>query len=241
MRFDCFYYPVLQDDGSIVKCCDKICDFNFGDKVPTKTLYYNYKSSFVIYQNSKLFIVEKGILKKEANIDDLKFPLKIIFNHGTQLIVDKKTDLSSIRLLVPGFFEKEKFLGDLFFLSEVYRQDIKQAQYNVMNDLTNSVIDVQYLNSEIHNATESLINQLRVIQDKFTNLLDENPSIIDDYLNYMNFHSQEDILEIGIYGYFKKDTRQYNEYRKNCLMFNRKPIYPKFKLDHLVDSISKYK
>lgn len=241
MKFDCFYYPVLSSDGCVFRINNGIRSFNFGDKVPTKTLYYNYNSSFVIYQNSKLFIVEDGILKEECDIDSLKFPLKIIFNHGTQLTVNKKSDLSSIRLLVPGFFEKEKLLGDLFFLSEVYTRQIKNAQYSVMNDLTNSVRDVEYLNDEIHNATEGLLKDLKVIQEKFTSLINENPSLIDDYLNYMNFSSEEDMLEIGINKYFEEDTDQYNEYIKSSLIYNRKPIYPKFKLEHLVSSISQYK
>ncbi len=241
MKFDCFYYPVLSNDDRIVRCNEGIRSFDFGDEVPTKTLYYNYDSSFVIYQNSKLFIVEDGILKEEANIDSLKFPLKIIFNHGTQLTIDKKSDLSSIRLLVPGFFEKEKILGELFFLSEVYTRKIRDAQYSVMNDLTNSVRDVKYLNDEISRATKGLLKQLKIIQEKFIKLIDENPTLIDDYLNYMNFHSEEDMFKIGINKYFEEDTEQYNEYRKNSLIYSRKPIYPKFKLEHLVSSISKYK
>ena len=63
MKFDCFYYPVLSNHGDVVKCNDGIRSFNFGDEPPTKTLYYNYNPSFVIYQNINLFIVEKGILK----------------------------------------------------------------------------------------------------------------------------------------------------------------------------------
>lgn len=241
MRFDCFYYPILNNDGNIVKCNEGIRSFNFGDKVPTKTLYYNYSSSFVIYQNSKLFIIEDGILKEEANMDSLKFPLKIIFNHGTQLTIDKKSDLPSIRLLLPGFFEKEKVLGELFFLSEVYTRKIRDAQYSVMNDLTNSVRDVEYLNDEIHKATKGLLRQLKIIQEKFIKLIEENPSLIDDYLNYMNFDNEEDMFEIGINKYFEEGTEQYNEYRKNSLIYNRKPIYPKFKLENLVSSINKYK
>ena len=241
MRFDCFYYPILNNDGNIVKCNEGIRSFNFGDKVPTKTLYYNYSSSFVIYQNSKLFIIEDGILKEEANIDSLKFPLKIIFNHGTQLTIDKKSDLPSIRLLLPGFFEKEKVLGELFFLSEVYTRKIRDAQYSVMNDLTNSVRDVEYLNDEIHKATKGLLRQLKIIQEKFIKLIEENPSLIDDYLNYMNFDNEEDMFKIGINKYFEEGTEQYNEYRKNSLIYNRKPIYPKFKLENLVSSINKYK
>ena len=171
MKFDCFYYPILSNEGNIVKCNDGIRSFNFGDKVPTKTLYYNYNSSFVIFQNSKLFIVENEILKEEANIDDLKFPLKIIFNYGTQLTIQKKSDLSSIRLLVPGFFEKEKSLGELFFLSEVYTRKIRDTQYSVMNDLTNSVRDVKYLNDEIEHATKGLLKQLKLIECKFENLI----------------------------------------------------------------------
>ena len=195
MKFDCFYYPILSNEGNIVKCNDGIRSFNFGDKVPTKTLYYNYNSSFVIFQNSKLFIVENEILKEEANIDDLKFPLKIIFNYGTQLTIQKKSDLSSIRLLVPGFFEKEKSLGELFFLSEVYTRKIRDAQYSVMNDLTNSVRDVKYLNDEIEHATKGLLKQLKLIECKFENLINENPSLIEDYLRYMDFKEEEDMFK----------------------------------------------
>ena len=213
MKFDCFYYPVLSNHGDVVKCNDGIRSFNFGDEVPTKTLYYNYNPSFVIYQNSKLFIVEKGILKEEASIDTLKFPLKIIFNHGTQLTIEKKSDLSSIRLLVPGFFEKEKELGELFFLSEVYKRKIKEAQYKVMSDLTNAVRDVEYLNQEINHATRNLLN----------------------------FDNEEDMFKIGINKYFEENREQYNEYRKNSLLYNRKPIYPKFKLQNLIKSIENYK
>lgn len=241
MKFDCFYYPILSNEGNIVKCNDGIRSFNFGDKVPTKTLYYNYNSSFVIFQNSKLFIVENEILKEEANIDDLKFPLKIIFNYGTQLTIQKKSDLSSIRLLVPGFFEKEKSLGELFFLSEVYNRKIRDAQYSVMNDLTNSVRDVKYLNDEIEHATKGLLKQLKLIECKFENLIKENPCLIEDYLKYMDFKEEEDMFKIGINKYFEEETEQYNEYRKNTLLFNRKPIYPKFKLKHLVRSVNKYK
>ena len=241
MKFDCFYYPILSNEGNIVKCNDGIRSFNFGDKVPTKTLYYNYNSSFVIFQNSKLFIVENEILKEEANIDDLKFPLKIIFNYGTQLTIQKKSDLSSIRLLVPGFFEKEKSLGELFFLSEVYTRKIRDTQYSVMNDLTNSVRDVKYLNDEIEHATKGLLKQLKLIECKFENLINENPGLIEDYLKYMDFKEEEDMFKIGINKYFEEETEQYNEYRKNTLLFNRKPIYPKFKLNHLVNSVSKYK
>ena len=110
-----------------------------------------------------------------------------------------------------------------------------------MNDLTNSVIDVKYLNDEISRATKGLLKQLKVIQEKFITLIDENPTLIDDYLNYMHFDNEEDMLEIGINKYFEEETEQYNEYRKNSLIYNRKPIYPKFKLEHLVSSINKYK
>ena len=241
MKFDCFYSPVLSNDGCVIRCNDEIMSFHFGDKVPTKTLYYNYNPSFAIFQNSRLFIVEYGILKEETDIDDLKFPLKIVFNHGTQLIINKKSDLSSIRLLLPGFFEKEKILGELFFLSEVYTRKIKNAQYSVMNDLTNSVRDVEYLNDKLHEATKNLFSQLKIIQGKFIKLVDENPSIINDYLNYMNFNEEEDIPQIDINKYFEKNTEQYNEYLKNSLIYNRKSIYPKFKLENLVNSINKYK
>ena len=222
MKFDCFYYPVLDKNGNVVKCNNGIRSFNFGDEVPTKTLYYNYGDSFAIYQNSKLFIVENKKLKEETDIDTLKFPLKIVFNYGTQLTIQKKSDLSSIRLLLPGFFEKEKELGELFFLSEVYSRKIKEAQYSVMNNLTNSVRDVSYLNDEIHHATDSLIKELKIIE-------------------YMSYKDEEDMFNIGINKYFDEGTEQYNQYKKDLSILKRKLIYPKFKLQHFVSSIDKYK
>ena len=241
MKFDCFYYPVWDAEGKVVRSNDGIRDFNFGDEVPTKTLFFNYNNSYVIYQNSKLFIVENGILKKEANIDDLKFPLKIIFNHGTQLTVEKKSDLSSVRLFLPGFYEKEKQLGELFFLSEVYTRKIRDAQYRVMNELTNSARDVTFLNDEIQQATKGYLKELKEIQNKFIELNNTYPNIIDDYLKYMDFKDEEDMFKIGINKFFEKDTEQYKEYEKNTLIFNRKAIYPEFKLQHLISSINNYK
>ena len=241
MKFDCFYYPVWDAEGKVVRSNDGIRDFNFGDEVPTKTLFFNYNNSYVIYQNSKLFIVENGILKKEANIDDLKFPLKIIFNHGTQLTVEKKSDLSSVRLFLPGFYEKEKQLGELFFLSEVYTRKIRDAQYRVMNELTNSARDVTFLNDEIQHATKGYLKELKEIQNKFIELNNTYPNIIDDYLKYMDFKDEEDMFKIGINKFFEKDTEQYKEYEKNTLIFNRKAIYPEFKLQHLISSINNYK
>ena len=241
MKFDCFYYPVWDAEGKVVRSNDGIRDFNFGDEVPTKTLFFNYNNSYVIYQNSKLFIVENGILKKEANIDDLKFPLKIIFNHGTQLTVEKKSDLSSVRLFLPGFYEKEKQLGELFFLSEVYTRKIRDAQYRVMNELTNSARDVTFLNDEIQQATKGYLKELKEIQNKFIELNNTYPNIIDDYLKYMDFKDEEDMFKIGINKFFEKDTEQYKEYEKNTLIFNRKAIYPEFKLQHFISSINNYK
>lgn len=241
MKFDCFYYPVWDAEGKVVRSNVGIRDFNFGDEVPTKTLFFNYNNSYVIYQNSKLFIVENGILKKEANIDDLKFPLKIIFNHGTQLTVQKKSELSSVRLFLPGFYEKEKQLGELFFLSEVYTRKIRDAQYRVMNELTNSARDVTFLNDEIQQATKGYLKELKEIQNKFIELNNTYPNIIDDYLKYMDFKDEEDMFKIGINKFFEKDTEQYKEYEKNTLIFNRKAIYPEFKLQHLISSINNYK
>lgn len=241
MKFDCFYYPVWDAEGKVVRSNDGIRDFNLGDEVPTKTLFFNYNNSYVIYQNSKLFIVENGILKKEANIDDLKFPLKIIFNHGTQLTVEKKSDLSSVRLFLPGFYEKEKQLGELFFLSEVYTRKIRDAQYRVMNELTNSARDVTFLNDEIQQATKGYLKELKEIQNKFIELNNTYPNIIDDYLKYMDFKDEEDMFKIGINKFFEKDTEQYKEYEKNTLIFNRKAIYPEFKLQHFISSINNYK
>lgn len=146
MVFQCFYYPTLNNEGKVFKCSEDLIEFSFGDEVPTKTLYYNYGENFAIFENSRFFVVENSILKEQIDSSNLKFPLKIVFNQGTQLTVFSRNDLSSIRLLLSGENEQEKELGELFFLSRVLNGQIKSIQYNIMEDLTNCSRDFQYIN-----------------------------------------------------------------------------------------------
>ena len=99
-----------------------------------------YGENFAIFENSRFFVVENSILKEEIDSSNLKFPLKIVFNQGTQLTVFSRNDLSSIRLLLSGENEQEKELG------RVLNGQIKSIQYNIMEDLTNCSRDFQYIN-----------------------------------------------------------------------------------------------
>lgn len=235
MKFECFYYPVLIDD-EVVKKNEDLISFEFGNVVPCKTLYYNYGQNFAIYKNEEFFIVEDGILKKTITSNDLKYPLKMVFNKGTQLTIFSHKDLSSIRLLLKGENEKEKQLGELFFLSIALNRKIKNIQYKVMADLTNSSRDFNYINQEIDLRTEELLNELRTVESKFNNLVINYPDIKNAYLDYMNFSNKEDILQLSINKYFKENTEEYKEYMLKSSVWKSKPIYPKFKLDHLVNS-----
>ena len=236
MVFQCFYYPVLNENGKVIKCSDNLIEFNFKDEVPTKTLYYNYGNDFVIFENSRFFVVENSILKEEIDSSKLKFPLKIVFNQGTQLTILSRNDLSSIRLLLKGEYEKEKELGELFFLSRVLNRQIKNIQYNIMEDLTNCSRDFQYINNELSEGTKESLEKLKIVEDKFYNLTLNNPNIKNFYLKYMNFNDKEDMLKLSIYKYFKKDTEEYKDYHIKTLIWNNKPIYPKFKLDTFINS-----
>lgn len=64
MKFTCFYYPIITKDGVVVRYDKDIIEFGFVDKVPTKTLYYNYGKSFIIYQDEEFYVVENERLKK---------------------------------------------------------------------------------------------------------------------------------------------------------------------------------
>ena len=238
MVFQCFYYPTLNNEGKVVKCSEDLIEFSFGDEVPTKTLYYNYGENFAIFENSRFFVVENSILKEEIDSSNLKFPLKIVFNQGTQLTIFSRNDLSSIRLLLSGENEQEKELGELFFLSRVLNRQIKSIQYNIMEDLTNCSRDFQYINNELSEATKELLEKLKIVEGKFYNLTLNNPDIKDSYLTYMNFNNQEDMLKLSIYKYFKRDTEEYKNYYVKTLVWNNKPIYPKFKLDTLINSFN---
>lgn len=236
MVLECFYYPILNDQEEIVRCNTDLVEFNFGDEVPTKTLYYNYGDSFAIYQGDEFFVVENKVLTKSISKDELKFPLNIIFNKGTQMKVQSAKDLSNIRLLLKGENELEKELGELFFLSMVLNRKIKNIQYKVLSTLTNSSRDCSFINRELHINTENLLSQLKIVEDKFYKLTSNNPELKDSYLKYMNFGEKEDMLQLSINKFFIEGTDENSEYKLKSSVWKSKPIHPKFKLDNLINS-----
>ena len=235
MRFDCFYYPTLKGN-EIIKSTDNIIEFKFGDKVPCKTLYYNYGDNFAIYQGDEFFIVENNILKRSISFDKLKYPLKIIFNKGTQMTIFSPKELTSIRLVLKGENENEKLLGELLYLSIELNRRIKNIQYKIMSELTNSSKDYNYINESLDLNTKDLLDKLKIVESLFYNLTIEYPKIKEDYLEYMNFGVKEDLNNVSIYKYFNHDTDEYKEYKLRSSVWKTKPIYPKFKLDHLLNS-----
>lgn len=236
MVLECFYYPILSDDKKVIRCNKDLIEFKFGDEVPTKTLYYNYGDSFAIYQGDDFFVVDNKILTKSISKDELKFPLNIVFNKGTQMTVKSAKDLSNIRLLLNGENELEKELGELFFLSMVLNRKIKNIQYKVLSTLTNSARDYSFINRELHINTETLLSQLKIVENTFHELTLNNPSIKDSYLKYMNFNETEDMLKLSINKYFLESTDEYCEYKLKSSVWKSKPIHPKFKLDNLINS-----
>ena len=238
MKFECFYYPVVNPEGKVVKTIRNVKLFNYGDEVPTKTLYYNYGKNFAIYQGSKIIAVEDGILKKELSKDELKFPLKLVFDKGTQLTIFGKEELSSVRLLLSGENEVEKELGALFFLSRVYNRKIKTIQYDVMAELNNCYRDVNYVNETIEERTKDLIKDLRIVEKNFRDLVIKYPDIKEKYLSYMNFGDKEDMFDLSINKYCVEGSEQYEYYKVESVVLKAKPIYPKFKLDHFMSSMN---
>lgn len=236
MKFDCFYYPQLSESNTIVRINDNMKEFNFGDVVPTKTIYYNYGKNFAIYQAGELYIVENSILKGTMNKNEIKYPLKLVFNKGTQLTVQSPSELPSVRLLLDGENELEKELGDLFYLSLVLNRKITTTQYKVMSDLSNSCIDFMFMNQEIDRSTRDMLNELRIIEVLFYKLTEGNHNLKDSFLTYMDFAEQEDLLELAIHKYFNTDTDEYKDYQIKHAMYSSRPIYPKFKLDHMINS-----
>ena len=237
MRFECFYYPNIEN-GEVVKTTRNVKLFEYGDEVPTKTLYYNYGKNFAIYQGSRIVVVEDGILKGEISKDELKFPLKLVFDKGTQLTVFSKEDLASVRLLLNGEHEAEKELGALFFLSMVYDRKIRTVQYKVMEDLTNCTRDPNYINETIEEGTKDLIADLQTVEKKFRDLVISNPDIKEKYLDYMNFGNEEDMFNLSINKYCVEGSEQGDRYKAEKAVLKAKPIYPKFKLDHFMSSVN---
>lgn len=236
MKFDCFYYPQLNDSNKIIRVNENIKEFDFGDKVPTKTLYYNYGNDFAIYQGGEFYIVENAILKGTMTHDEIKYPLNLVFNKGTQLTINSPDELQLIRLLLKGENEAEKELGDLFYLTLVFNRKITTTQYQVMSDLANCSRDFIYMNQELEQRTRHLLNDLKVVEDLFYNLTKNDPNLKNSYLKYMNFNDKEDLLELGIHRYFLPHTEDYRDFVIKNLMYSKRPIYPKFKLDNLINS-----
>ncbi|RDY22538.1 hypothetical protein CHF27_012900 [Romboutsia maritimum] len=236
MIFECFYYPIINENKEVIRTNKNLKEFNFGDKVPTKTLYYNYGKNFAIYQPDEFFVIENSILTKSISAKDLKYPLNLVFNKGTQLTIFSPSDLPSVRLLIKGEHESKKELGDLFFLSIVLNRKIKNIQYKVMSELTNSSRDYHYVNRELDLNTKSLMNDLKMVESKFYNLTLDNPCLKDEYLKYMNFGNKEDMFELSINKYFIDGTEEYDQHKLKSLVWQSKPIYPKFKLDNLINS-----
>ena len=236
-KFECFYYPIIEH-GDVVRTTRNVRSFEFGEKVPTKTLYYNYGQNFAIYQGSRIMVVEDGSLKGEITKDDLKFPLKLVFDKGTQLTIFNKEDLKSVRLLMNGEHEIEKELGALFFLSRVLNRKIKTIQYKIMSDLTNSSRDTDYINTSIEEQTKDLISELQIVERKFRDLVVKNPDIKEKYLDYMNFGTKEDMFDLSINKYCVEGSEQYEYFKVESKVLKAKPIYPKFKLDHFMSSMN---
>lgn len=236
MLFECFYYPILNANNKVVKCCDNLIEFSFGDKVPTKTLYYNYGENFIIYHGDEFFSVEDGVLTGCIDYNNITFPTSIVFNKGTQLTVNSKRDLKSIRLVLNGEFEIEKSFGNLFFLYNSISTKIKHTQYDTLSLLTNSARDCSFVNDELDINTEKLIYDLQVVKSMIRDFIIENPSLEMDYLNYMNFSDSDLLLDFSIYRYFVKESKEYKGYSHQKLNSKKKNSCPKLKLATMLKS-----
>ncbi|MGL5313953.1 MAG: hypothetical protein ACRC92_11965 [Peptostreptococcaceae bacterium] len=236
MKFECFYYPQLNEEGKVIKSIEGIKEFNFKDEVPTKTLYYNYGKNFAIYQGGDFYVVENGVLSKSITFEELKYPLRLVFNRGTQLTIFSSKELPSVRLLLKGENEIEKELGELFFISTVLNRKIKTVQYKVMGELANSSRDSSFVNKSLDIETKDLLDSLKAVESQFYNLTINHSNIKDTYLNYMNFGNKEDMFELSINKYFEEGTEENKQYKLQSLVWQSKPIYPKFKLDNLINS-----
>lgn len=140
------------------------------------------------------------------------FPLNIVFGKGRQIKIFSRKDLPSIRLLLNRENKEEKELGELFALSLILNRKIRDVQYEIMSELTNSSRDYNYINEEIEKRTKGLIKDLNIVESNFYNITIKNLKLKDSYLNYMNFSNEEDMLELSINKYFKKDTPEYKHY-----------------------------
>lgn len=233
MLFECFYYPILSNN-KIIKSCDKLNEFNFGDKLPVKTLYYNYGENFIIYQGDEFFRVKDSILLDTVNPTEINFPINIIFNKGTQLTINSLKDLNSIRLILNGEFEEEKNFGSLFFLYNNLVYKIKHTQYDILSLLTNSSRDYIFINDELDLNTQNLLIALHTVRDKICNLLEENKKLITQYIKYMNFNDDDNLTNLSIYKYFPKDTEEHNEFSIQTSKCKNKKSHPKDKLYKLI-------
>lgn len=235
MLFECFYYPILGNSGTVIKSYHKLNNFKFGDIVPTKTIYYNYGDNFIIYQGENFFKVKNKILLGPVDFKDISFPNTIVFNNGTQLTVSSDKELKSIKLISQGEFKSEKELGNLFFLYNYFVKEIKLAQYDVLSILTNSSQNCSFINNELDINTENLINNLNIIKSKICDLLNSDHDIKTSYLIYMNFKENENLFNLSIYNFFKKESKEYKNYLKQASNPRHNNKDPKTKLEKMLE------
>lgn len=177
--FDISLYDYLGDDQvqlfySPIICTEKIVylggnflKFNKGDKLPLKTLYYQYPDNFIVYHNRTsekiISIIKNGVFLKTKYLKEISttdLTELIVDIKGTPLNIKKISDFEIIH-------ENKVFATNTDILSKTFGEYL-------------------YLLSEYTMSGYDKADNINYIKNKIKSILNTDKSILNRYCNWIN-------------------------------------------------------
>ncbi len=161
-----FYSPIICK-GKIAYLGGNFLKFNKGDKLPLKTLYYQYPDNFIVYHNRTsekiISIIKNGVFLKTKYLKEISttdLTELIVDTKGTPLNINKVSDFEIIH-------ENKVFATNTDILSKTFGEYL-------------------YMLSECTMSGYDKTDNINYIKSKIKYILDTDKSILDRYCNWIN-------------------------------------------------------
>lgn len=161
-----FYSPIICNE-KIAYLGGNFLKFNKGDKLPLKTLYYQYPDNFIVYHNRTsekiISIIKNGVFLKTKYLKEISttdLTELIVDIKGTPLNINKVSDFEIIH-------ENKVFTTNTDILSKTFGEYL-------------------YMLSEYTISGYDKTDNINYIKNKIKYILDTDKSILDRYCNWIN-------------------------------------------------------
>lgn len=165
-RVQLFYSPIIYKE-KIAYLGGNFLKFNKGDKLPLKTLYYQYPDNFIVYHNRTsekiISIIKNGVFLKTKYLKEISttdLTELIVDIKGTPLNINKVSDFKIIH-------ENKVFATNTDILSKTFGEYL-------------------YMLSEYTMSGCDKTDNINYIKNKIKYILDTDKSILDRYCNWIN-------------------------------------------------------